>query len=87
MPKDSSQEGRLLLAIKAIELGQITSIRKAASLYNVPRSTLQTRFNGRRQLAIANRTKRKLTETEEYTLLQWILTMDKRGAPLRPLIV
>ena len=87
MPKDSSQEGRLLLAIKAIDLGQITSIRKAASLYNVPRSTLQTRFNGRRQLAIANRTKRKLTETEEYTLLQWILTMDKRGAPLRPLIV
>jgi len=37
---DAQQEGRVLLAIQAIENGQIPSIRQAAKLYNIPRSTL-----------------------------------------------
>ena len=41
-------------------------------------------MNGGQQRVLIDRTKRKLTETEEETLLQWILTMDKRSAPLRP---
>ena len=87
MPNDLKQEGRLELAIQVINTGRISSVRKAAQLYDVPRSTLQTRLNGTKQHALANRTKRKLTETEELTLLQWILSMDKRGAPLRPTTV
>ena len=87
MPNDLRQEGRLELAIQAINLGQISSVRKAAQLYDVPRSTLQRRLNGLKQRSTANRTKRKLTETEEKTLLQWILSMGKRGAPLRPTTV
>ncbi len=84
MPNDPGQLGRLELAIQAVKTGQITSVRKAAQLYDVPRSTLQTRLNGTKQRSTANPTKRKLTETEEETLLQWVLIMDKRGAPLRP---
>ena len=84
MPNDPGQLGRLELAIQAVKTGQITSVRKAAQSYDIPRSTLQTRLHGTKQCSIANRTKRKLTETEEETLLQWILTMDQRGAPLRP---
>jgi hypothetical protein len=87
MPNDPGQEGRLELAIRAIRSGQITSVRRAVRLYDIPRSTLQRRLDGITQRSIAGRTKRKLTETEEYTLLQWILSMDKRGAPLRPTTV
>ena len=87
MPKDPGQDGRLELAVQAIKNNRVSSIRKAAYSYDVPRSTLQTRLNGTIQRSIANRTKRKLTETEEDILLQWILAMDNRGAPLRPTIV
>ena len=69
MPKDPNQEGRLELAIKAINTGQITSVRKAAHSYDVPRSTLQTRLHGIKERSSTNRTKRKLTETEESILL------------------
>ncbi len=84
MPKDSGQDGRLELAIQAVKNGQIISIQKAAQLYDIPRSTLRDRLNGSQEQVLVNRTKRKLTVTEEDILLQWILTMDKRGAPLRP---
>lgn len=84
MPNDLGQEGRLELAIQAIQKGHITSVQKVAQLYNVPRTTLRDRLKGIQQRAIAHRTERKLTETEEETLLQWILIMDKRGTPLRP---
>ena len=70
MPKDSGQGGRLELAIRAVKSGQITSVRKAAQLYDIPRTTLQKRLNGIKERSIVNRTKRKLTETEEETLLQ-----------------
>ena len=40
MPNDPKQLGKLELAIQAIKTGQITSVRKAAQLYNVPRNTL-----------------------------------------------
>ena len=69
MPNDSGQLGRLELAIRAIQTGQLTSVRKAAQLYNIPRTTLRRRLNGIQQRAIASYTKRKLTETEEEALL------------------
>jgi hypothetical protein len=43
-----SNEGDLLLAIQAIELGQFSSIREAAKRYKVPNSTLRRRMNGTR---------------------------------------
>ena len=87
MPKDPGQDGRLLLAIRTIKTSRITSIRQAAQSYDIPRTTLQKRLNGIKERLIIDRTKRKLTEIEEETLLQWILTMDKRSAPLRPTTV
>jgi predicted HTH domain antitoxin len=47
--KAIEQEGRLVLAINAIKKQQITKIREAARLYDVPRSTLQARLQGRTQ--------------------------------------
>ena len=84
MPNDPRQIGRLELAIQAITIGRVSSIQKAARSYDVPFSTLRRRLHGTKQQSLSNRTKRKLTETEETTLLQLILSMDKRGAPPRP---
>ena len=70
MPKDSGQDGRLELAIQAVKTGQITSIRKIAQLYDIPRTTLRYRLNGIQEQAVANRIKRRLTNTEEDIFLQ-----------------
>lgn len=41
------QEGRILLAIDAIRKGQFSSIREAALIYNVARTTPRARLAGR----------------------------------------
>lgn len=87
MPNNPGQEERLELAIRAVQRSQISSIRTAAQSYDVPQTTLQDRLNNIKQHVLANRTKRKLTKTEEKTLLQWILITDKRDASLRSSIV
>lgn len=44
------QESQIQLAIAAFKAGEVSSIRKAAYLFDVPRSTLQHRLPGRRTL-------------------------------------
>jgi hypothetical protein len=73
------QEGRIALAMDAIQKGHFTSARAAAKSYDVVRSTLQNRVNGRPARRDSRPTNRKLTDTEESTLVQWILSMDQRG--------
>ena len=82
MPNNPRQIRRLELAIQAIKTGRVSSIQKAARSYDVPFSTLRRRLHGTKQQSLSNRTKRKLTETEETTTLQWILSIKKRGALL-----
>jgi len=43
-----TQEEKVQLAIKALQDGTISSQRKAALVFEVPRTTLQQRFHGRR---------------------------------------
>src|SRR5450432_4773533 len=73
------QEGRIALAMDAIQKGHFTSARAAAKSYDVGRSTLQNRVNGRPARRDSRPTNRKLTDMEESTLVQWILSMDQRG--------
>lgn len=40
------QEGRILLRIQAIQNKSIASVKAAARVYDVPRSTLRDRVNG-----------------------------------------
>jgi hypothetical protein len=81
MPKSSQNEGKLLIAINTLNCGQIKSGRKAASLYDVPPSTLNDRVNGRKSRAEINAKKRKLRPHEHEALVAWCLDMDKRGFP------
>jgi len=92
MPRNAAKnplndEGRLQLAVNALKKGQITSVREAARLFNVPRSTLQARYKGRLQRSYKRAHNTKLSETEESTLRDWIISMDKRGCPVRPSMV
>lgn len=59
------QDGRVLLAIQAVQKNEIRSIREAARRFHVPYSTLRDRH--------------KLTRNEEESLEKWILDMDARG--------
>jgi hypothetical protein len=62
------------------------TIRRAADLFDVPRSTLQTRRNGTTERAITRANCHKLTELEEKSLENWI-SMDDRGiAPRHELV-
>ena len=75
----TSNEGRLNLAIKATQGRDKLSIRQAARVYNVPRSTLFDRINGKcvRQDTRANSI--KMTELEEEAIVKYILDLDSRG--------
>jgi hypothetical protein len=76
-------EARLILALNALQTKQISSIRKAAQLYNVPFTTLADRRHGRASRTDLRANNHKLTQSEEQSLLKWILSMDARGYPPR----
>jgi hypothetical protein len=79
----SSNEGSILLAIQAIELGQIRSIRQAAEQFTVPFSTLRDRMNGTQSKRDSFRGTQRLTSSEEKVLVQKVLELDFRGIPVR----
>ena len=69
--KDSvEQEGRILLAISDLKNGKICSVRKAAEIYNVSRSTLHNRVNGMPYRAEIRANGHKLTQSEEDSLVK-----------------
>lgn len=79
MSEPLQDEDRIQLAVEALRLGQIQTIRKAAAEFDVPRSTLHRRVKGgatRQQAQVKNR---KLLPTEEAALIQWIESLDDRG--------
>jgi hypothetical protein len=63
------QEGRITLAIKALNQGRCTSVRAATKLYDVARSTLQDRINKHPARRDTRPVSCKLTEIEESTLV------------------
>jgi hypothetical protein len=75
------QEGRIALAIEALNQGRCTSVRAAAKSFDVTRSTFQYRLDKYPSRHDSRPTNCKLTETEELTLVEWILSMDERGLP------
>jgi hypothetical protein len=85
--KSVEQEGRILLAIKAIKNQEITTIREAAHRFDVPRTTLQRRLNGHTFRREARANGHKLTQSEEESLIKWILSLDIRGCPPRTAMV
>ena len=81
--KSVNQEGKILLALDDLQNGRIKSLRAAAKLYAIPFSTLQARADGRISRVDKRPSGHKLTQIEEDSLTEWILSMDTRGAAPR----
>jgi hypothetical protein len=73
------QEGRVLLAIQAIQKQEIISVREAASHFTVPEATLRRRLRGIPSRSETRANGLKLDAIKEESLLKWILSMDLRG--------
>ena len=81
--KLAEQEGKILLALQAIKKEQFKSIRAAARLFGIPESTLRSRAHGIKSRVDTRANCHKLTQLEEDSLIEWILSMDSRGAAPR----
>src|SRR5438067_2405589 len=75
---------KALTRYKCVKKGQLTEIRAAARAYDVPELTLQGRLRGRPERCNRRANNKKLSETEEESLKQWIISMNLRGAASRP---
>jgi len=75
----AQQEGRILLAIRALDDGLIGSAYEAAGVYDVPYETLRRRRSGTRSRIETRPNCLKLTDQEEDVLVQWVLDIDSRG--------
>jgi hypothetical protein len=72
-------KGRITLAMQAIQQGSVKSINAASVTYDVTYSTLYLRVKGCPARRDTRPASCKLTQTEETTLVEWILSMDRRG--------
>jgi hypothetical protein len=72
-------EGRLQLALQALRDGQFRSQRAAACAFNVKYQNLSNRARGVPFILKRVPNGRKLTLTEEQTIVQYILDLDARG--------
>jgi hypothetical protein len=77
------KEGRLELAVQAYKDGNFSSYTAAAKAYDVARKTLQRRLTGTLPQRGSTSKHRLLTPTEEASLLQWVISRDRRGMPPR----
>ena len=78
------QEGRIQLAISDLKTQKVSSVKAAAELYRIPRTTLRDRLNGAQHRPEARANGLILTAAEEESLVRWILSLDQRGASPRP---
>jgi hypothetical protein len=81
--QSSSNERQIELALQAIRADQNLSIRKAATIYNVPRSTLAFRLRGRVARVDTAPNSRNLDLLEEDIIVREILDWNSRGFPPR----
>ncbi|EED14009.1 conserved hypothetical protein [Talaromyces stipitatus ATCC 10500] len=80
---DPSYEGRLSLAIDALNNEKITKLRDAARTFDVSLTTLRRRLKGSVPAHNAGITRRKMTPTEEAVLRGWVFSLERRGVPPR----
>jgi hypothetical protein len=79
--KSAQIEGKIELAISDLKNGRIRSIREAARIYAVPRTTLQDRLHGVPYQHAICANNHKLTQFEEESLIKWVLDLNRRGFP------
>jgi hypothetical protein len=75
----TQREGRMSLAMLAIDQNQFKSVRGTAKTYDVVRTTLRRRHTGIPSKRDCISKSKKLTELEEEVIIQHSLDLDSRG--------
>jgi len=78
-----SYEDRVVLALEAVQKSKNISIRAAAELYNVQRATLQNRRDGKPARRDTSANSKKLTQSEEEAIVQYVIELSARAFPPR----
>jgi hypothetical protein len=78
-----SKEAKVLLALAAIQSRKKLSVLAAAKLYDVPETTLRRRRAGRPARRDTTPNSRKLTQSEEEAIVQYVLELCARAFPPR----
>lgn len=73
------QEGRIQLAINALKNHEISSVRRAAAVFHVPRGTLRDRLQDQQNQQELYNQNIRLSKTQEDYLVQQIISRDERG--------
>ena len=73
------KESRIILTLEALKKDPQLSVRKVATLYEIPRSSLRHRYAGKQPRRELPANLRKLTDLEEKVLLERVLDLDTRG--------
>ncbi|KAF7566808.1 hypothetical protein PtrM4_151280 [Pyrenophora tritici-repentis] len=74
-------EGDIILAISDITSNQVSSVKRAAAIYNVPRTTVRRRRAGQRSRRDCEPNSKRLTKLEEEAIVQRVLEESSRGIP------
>jgi hypothetical protein len=79
----ASKEARVILALEALQNDKKLSLRAVAKLYNVPVTTLYDRRAGRPARRDTTPNSRRLTDSEEKAIVQYIIDLSARSFPPR----
>ena len=77
------KEARVILALEALQNDKNLSLRDAAKIYSVSRSTLTRRRNGKTARYNTTPGVKKLTQSEEEAIVQYIIELSTRCFPPR----
>ncbi len=73
------KESRIILALEALKRNPKLSMRKAAAIYEIPKSSLYDRYTRKQPRREIAANLRKLTDLEGKVLLKRVLDLDTRG--------
>ena len=78
-----SNEARIILAIEAIEKTPKLSIQAAAKTYNVANRTIRRRLASKPAQRDTTPNSRRLTDSEENAIVQYVIELDAQAFPPR----
>jgi len=74
-----SKEANIILAIEAIHRDPGISIRQAAKIYKVSKTTLRAQLCGRAAMYKKRNAQHILTSSKEETLIKHVINLDLQG--------
>ena len=79
----TSDESRVILALQALQNDRNLSVLAASKIYNISRTTLTRRRAGRPARRDTMPNSKKLTQSEEEAIVQYVIELDARAFPPR----